>query len=599
MSTPNNRRTDPGKTNVELIALVTVVLVLLLSLLAVNLGVRLGNRIEGNGSELSGPFQLVFEVLSGRVPWPDAGTGVVIALGVIVLGFLALLVVGLRRTSRKSTRVDKQARYMGRGRDIESLTVKSSRATSQRLGAGDWPGVLVGQTVDRGVALYASAEDQLAMIAGPRQGKSTSFVIPAIVEAPGAVITTSNKRDVVDATRDPRAKRGPVFVFDPQGVCGEPATWWWNPLSYVTDEVRAAKLAGHFAEGSRDENTGAGDAHFDPSGKALLAAFFLAAAIQNLPITVVYTWLTRPDDERQVDVLRGAGYPLVADQLFGIVTTPDRERGSIFSTARRMAACLTNRSIAQWVTPQGAADPRQQFSPADLIPKNGTLYSLSIEGEGTAGPLVTALTVACVEEAEDLARRAPGGRLPVPLLGILDEIANVCRWKQLPNLYSHFGSKGIVLGAVLQSWAQGEDVWGKGGMAKLWSAANVRLYLGNNTEADTFLSNLSTLIGDYDRASSNLSTTRGQHTYSDQLSRERILSVDELAALPKGRAVVLSAGNRPTLVRTVPWMTGPHAGAIAASIEKHDPKGEQTVADALDELAAVTASEGPIPGVQA
>ncbi|WP_225224449.1 TraM recognition domain-containing protein [Cellulomonas sp. JH27-2] len=57
-----------------------------------------------------------------------------------------------------------------------------------------------------------------------------------------------------------------------------------------------------------------------------------------------------------------------------------------------------------------------------------------------------------------------GGRLDVPLLGVLDEAANVCRWSQLPNLYSHFGSRGIVLMTILQSWSQGVQVWRREGM---------------------------------------------------------------------------------------------------------------------------------------
>ena len=69
--------------------------------------------------------------------------------------------------------------------------------------------------------------------------------MPAILDAPGGVLVTSNKRDVVDATRDVRAKAGPVWVFDPQAIALEEPTWWWNPLSYVTDEVKAAKMAEH------------------------------------------------------------------------------------------------------------------------------------------------------------------------------------------------------------------------------------------------------------------------------------------------------------------------------------------------------------------
>jgi hypothetical protein len=40
---------------------------------------------------------------------------------------------------------------------------------------------------------------------------------------------------------------------------------------------------------------------------------------------------------------------------------------------------------------------------------------------------------------------------------LLDEAANVCRWRDLPNLYSHYGSRGIVLMTILQSWSQGVD----------------------------------------------------------------------------------------------------------------------------------------------
>jgi hypothetical protein len=68
-----------------------------------------------------------------------------------------------------------------------------------------------------------------------------------------------------------------------------------------------------------------------------------------------------------------------------------------------MASCLTNRQVSRWVTPQGPADNRPQFDPAAFVRSKGTLYSLSKEGKGTAGPLVTALTVATVEAAEELA----------------------------------------------------------------------------------------------------------------------------------------------------------------------------------------------------
>ncbi len=68
-----------------------------------------------------------------------------------------------------------------------------------------------------------------------------------------------------------------------------------------------------------------------------------------------------------------------------------------------MASCLKVRAIAAWVTPQGDAlrDPRPQFDPVTFVRSTDTLYSLSKEGRGTAGPLVTALTAATIEAAEE------------------------------------------------------------------------------------------------------------------------------------------------------------------------------------------------------
>lgn len=155
--------------------------------------------------------------------------------------------------------------------------------------------------------------------------------MPAILDAPGPVLATSNKRDVVDATRDVRQSAGPVWVFDPQAIAREDPTWWWNPLSYVTDEVRAAKLAEDVASGSREAG-----AYFDPAAQDLLAGLLLAAALDSRPIADVYSWLTRPSDDTGVDVLNRHGFPLTADQVAGVIAALERQRGGVYGTAQQM-----------------------------------------------------------------------------------------------------------------------------------------------------------------------------------------------------------------------------------------------------------------------
>lgn len=593
MKYPTNRRRDPGGFGSEAILIWTVLIAVVAGVGAIYCSMHLGHRLAGSAADIpTDPFAMVFGLIAGEVAWPGPPGWWV--LGCLIAAFiLVLLLIYLvrRRLRRRRSRVDDAASQMGRGRDV-TITRKNARATATRLGVDDAPGVPIGAPVAGRQELYGSWEDMHIDIWGPRTGKTTSRAVPAILEAPGAVLVTSNKRDVVDATRDPRAVSGPVWVFDPQGIARAEPNWWWDPLSYVTDEVRAEKMAEHFASNSRDPGAKT-DAYFDSAGQDLLAGLLLAAALDRRPITDVYVWLTRPTDDTAVEILRDHDFTLTAHQVAGVVDAPEKQRGGVFGTAQQMASCLTNRQVAAWVTPQTMADSRPQFSPEAFVQSGGTLYSLSKEGRGTAGALVTALTVAVVEAAEELAAGSPGGRLRTPLLGVLDEAANVCRWRELPNLYSHYGSRGIVLMTILQSWSQGVEVWGEAGMKKLWSASNVRVYGGGVSEA-AFLEDVSRMIGDYDRLSSSTSHGRGNRTVSQQLQRQRILDVADLAALPKGRAVVLSSGSRPTLIRTQPWMRGPHAQAVRASIAAHDPQAENTIRDAETGMAAIeTAGVAP------
>ncbi|PVZ93316.1 conjugal transfer protein [Amnibacterium flavum] len=517
-----------------------------------------------NGALPADPFAVTLGLLSGTVTWPASATAVLAAIAAVILllglgaGFL------LRERGQRRTAVDAAAPHMGKGKQLRSLSLAGAKATAERLGVQNWVGVFLGISVAGRQRLYASPEDMLTLIAGPRVGKSTAYVIPAIADAPGAVLTTSNKRDVLDVTRGLRSKVGNVWVFDPQQIAAEPANWWWNPLSYVTDDVKAAKLAAHFASGSRASDS-RGDAYFDGAGQDLLAGFLLAAALENLPITTAFTWTTSPGDDEPVSILRRFGYDQMADSVSGHVNGESRRRDSVYGTASQMAACLKVRAIARWVTPQGdELDRRPQFDPQAFARSSDTLYSLSKEGQGTAGPLVTALTAATVEAAEEYATKHSGGRLPVPMLGVLDEAANVCRWKDLPDLYSHYGSRGVVLMTILQSWSQGTHVWGRDGMRKLWSASNVAIYGGGVREPE-FLNELSQMIGEFERHTTSTNVGRGTRSSSHALQRERTLDVADLGALPRGRAVVLSSGAPATLVITIPWMQGPHATTLTAS----------------------------------
>jgi type IV secretory pathway TraG/TraD family ATPase VirD4 len=531
-----------------------------------------------------GLFDTAFAVGRGEITWTTACT---IAAVVEVL-VLAVLVVGLwwawTHRKHRGSRVDAQAKHMAGRRELDHLSPKGVQESARRLRPSlakvkninpDEAGVLIAHLLGSGMPLRQSWEDMAVDIWGPRTGKTTARAIPAIVATPGPVLVTSVKGDIIDATRGPRETRGEIAVFDPQRLwAGEPQRMWVNLLRPVTTITAARELAAHFANAERPPNV-TRDAFFDPKGEDLVANLLLAAAVGKRSIPDVYKWTTNPRDDTPVRLLRDHGHELPAYSVEGVINLPDKTRGGIYASAEGILKFLTEPSVSAWVTPP--PDPAiVEFDPDAFVRGTDTLYLLSKGGPGSPAPLVAAFTEAVLHAGEARARTSRGHRLDPPLLSVLDEAANICRLGQLPALYSFYGSMGLPIITILQSYPQGVDVWGREGMRKLWSAANVRTYGGGVADPD-FLEEMNRLIGKHYVTMRSESRRAGGWTadsVSRSTQREDILDVAALHALPRGRMVVFSSGARPALARTAPWQTGPYAEQIYASIEKFDPDGK-------------------------
>ncbi|WP_082579457.1 type IV secretory system conjugative DNA transfer family protein [Arthrobacter sp. Soil736] len=558
-------------------------------------GIYGGSMLSGDGQKLpANPFGTPFLLVGGKVGWSGSSTVVAAATAVLIL-VLALLVLLLVVRSRKGrTRVDHKATLMGRGKDIAQITEKSVAASAARFGVQGSIGAFIGITVAGAQKVYADFESVVLQIWGPRQGKSSTQVIPRILDAPGAVATTSNKPDVIDATRLARSVKGQVWAFDPQMISGDAATWWWNPLSYVRNDERAMKLAEIFMVAGRGPNV-TGDAYFDNEGKDMLTSLFLAAAIGNKPISVVYDWINQGKPTEPSRLLReqeNGIYAAYAASLEAQLQYEPAQRDGVVGTAKAMVQTLKFVSTLQWVNPLSASDSRPQFGPEEFVRSaKDTLYVLSKEGGGSAAALTTALTVAVADAAEEYAMTQPGRRLAVPLLMPLDEIANVCPWKDLPDKYSHYGSKGIIPEAYLQSYSQGEELWGEKGMRKIYSASSVKV-IGSGIDEEGFLRQFSSLVGEYtyDTISRSSSKTGQSRSVNPDAGKESILSVADLSALPIGRAVVKRSGAPATMIKTQQWKDGRHADSVWLSLNIYDPseKSKEMTAAILERKDADT-----------
>ncbi|WP_136611048.1 type IV secretory system conjugative DNA transfer family protein [Sinomonas albida] len=547
--------------------------------LVVDAGLYGGSWVSRDGQKLPlNPMEAPFGLIAGRLHWSTASTGSLAAV-LVLMALLGALVVWVRvRAAKGLSRVDYKAAQMGRGKDIAMLTERGARRAARRFGL-TWPGIFLGISVAGLARLVADVESVALSIFGPRQGKTASQVIPAVLDAPGAVVSTSNKPDVIDATRLPRGLKGTVWAFNPQKISPDRASWWWNPLSYVVDDDHAQKLADIFKVAGRGPNVKGEDPYFDNEGRDMLAALLLAAALGKKPIVTVYDWITggnvgMKEPQAVLAAAEGGKYAAFGLALEAQLQLDPGQRDGIVGTAKAMCAVLKSTGARHWVNPTGPGDNRPEFSPAEFVRGTDTLYLLSKEGGGSAAALTTALTVAVADAAEAHAMTQPFRRLPVPLVFALDEIANVCIWKDLPDKYSHFGSKGLLPVAWLQSYSQGVRLWGEEGMKAIYSAATVKV-IGSGLDEEGFLRQVSSTLGEYRYDTVNVTAgDRRSVSMSPDGGKEHIWTVGDLAAMPIGRAIVKRAGAPGALIKTVRWMDTPHADAVWFSLDLNDPTPE-------------------------
>ena len=106
-----------------------------------------------------------------------------------------------------------------------------------------------------GVACWSSVEESMVLLGPPRSGKGYQVIIPMLLDAPGAVITTATRADNLSVTITARAKAGPVGVFDPQGLAtGVPSVLRWSPVRGrehpQTAMIRASALCADAGDGT-------------------------------------------------------------------------------------------------------------------------------------------------------------------------------------------------------------------------------------------------------------------------------------------------------------------------------------------------------------
>jgi type IV secretory pathway TraG/TraD family ATPase VirD4 len=452
-----------------------------------------------------------------------------------------------------------------------------------------------------GLQVWSTVRDVVVVFGGPGAGK-TQWLAGRIIDAPGAVLATSTRTDLLDQVGPLRERVGPVWVFNPVGLGERPSTITFDPLTGCTDPVTANERAADMvAAGSHG---GGGDREFwEDQGRRNLAALLHAAALGGLTAAVVREWLAKLDESEAeiVGLLRARSpEPGFVAEITQFIGTNLKTRTSITSTIAPALGWLTHgpaaaaaRPIAQGGTP---------FDVAALLAGRGTVFMLGGE-EAQVAPLVCALTGYIAREARRLAALQPGGRLDPPLSLRLDEAALICpvpldRWS------ADMGGRGVNIVALFQSRAQLVDRYGQAKAAVILNNSGARLLFGGTADRDD-LTYWSTLAGERDEPI----TTTDMHgrVASRSVRRVPVLAPAQLANLPARRVVVFTRDMPPVVGRAEQAWRRPdvhalhHPGALTVRARAHLTAtrtrtarwiAEDTRADRDAVTAAMTAAHG-------
>lgn len=398
--------------------------------------------------------------------------------------------------------------------------------------------------------VFLRSEDTGLLIAPPRSGKTTGRVISAVLDAPGACVTTSTKVEVLRLTHKQRAMKGTVHVFDPEGLSRWPTKTTWDIVDGCEDPVEATERARAMVQ-AVPNGEGGNIQFFERAAATILATYLHAAALGGFSMERVLAWSKNTSNQEPYKILEDSprAAPNWRDELEQLT------RGDAGPTIQSTMMTLSNVLAALRTGPALTSVSRSThaFNVEAFLDSSDTLYLLSEGGQGSAGPLTTALVATIERRARVRSQRTLRGRFDVPVTLILDEAPNIAALPSLPALMTDSGGRGVIVWVISQSLAQLRSRWGEAEAQTMLNGAAALMVLGGIKEVD-LLDQLTRLTGER-RVERRTQSRSGDGASSTSTSSEweQVLRLDDVRGLPQGRALMWYLAFPPAFVDVRPW----------------------------------------------
>jgi type IV secretion system protein VirD4 len=332
-----------------------------------------------------------------------------------------------------------------------------------------------------GQSLFLKTDKHVLIMASTRSGKGVTLIIPHLLRYTGSAFVLDPKGENARATGRHRATlNDEVHFLDPFGISGKPKSRF-NPLSRFTPENMEAEskalAAAFFFVGGGDQKRD----HWDAAGQQLLAA------------VILYVYLSPDVDPAQKDLqsvrrcllggikktlnamlLIDEGDGLLRDLAKSFLETPEKELGSIISSAQRETEILDNPYIIACLkaTDSDFRKAARQGPEVDFKSwRTGTMtvyLCLSAPKFPIFNRWLRLVLTSALDEMTDTLNPPP-----MPVCFMLDELATLGKLNVVENAVGLAAGYGVQLVNVFQDVAQMRDLY-KGRWASFIGNAGVR-----------------------------------------------------------------------------------------------------------------------------
>ncbi|MDN5920720.1 MAG: TraM recognition domain-containing protein, partial [Pseudonocardia sp.] len=310
--------------------------------------------------------------------------------------------------------------------------------------------------------MCAPLENPTGTLAPTQSGKSRRDLVHKAIGAPGALLCSTTKPDLLEfagLARTRRSKAGPVLVFDGTGAVGWPAQVAWDPVRGCEDLPTAYRRAHTMVEAAAvglSDMTGGNDKVFRERATFVLAAYLLAAAISGESMKAVVEWaVATPPSGIPIDLLERTHQQLahnLAAEMGMVAETSD----AVWLSVRRVVEPMLDPDVLALCCPR----PGRGFDARSHIGNQGSLFLVAGQHQALqVAPLLTALAEHWLTTAQEMALTCPTRRLDPPATAVLDELPNATPIPQLPDIVSDSAGRGVVIHWAAQSLAQLEDTF--------------------------------------------------------------------------------------------------------------------------------------------